>query len=99
MTDKMITDPDWHGWHLDAYIPALVFKGGRHPGYRIDLDRMLTRDQFGWWIVQIYGKGWGADALLGLVAAVDEVLDLQTNAEFSPESMRRQVAKFRSGSN
>lgn len=99
MTDKMITDPDWHGWHLDTSIPALVYSGDSRRDYWIDLDRMLTRDQFGWWVLQTYGKGWGSYALEGFATAVDEILDMQAIAEFTPESIRRQVAKFRSGLN
>ncbi len=92
MTNR-IAPPMWHDWALHPNIPALIFTGQRHPGYRIDLDRMLTRDQFGWWVLQIYDK-WGSEGLAGFVSAADDILDFQKTAEFTPESIRRQVARF-----
>jgi hypothetical protein len=89
-----ISPKDWNGWHLETETPSLVYDGVPHLNYTIDLDRMLTRDQFAWWILQLHGKNWGDDALLGLVEAVDELLDPQTNAEFSPQAMRQRVAEF-----
>lgn len=94
MTDNLITRDGWSGWHLDAKTPALVYAGDSRLDYHIDLDRMLTRDQFGWWVLQTYGKGWGSYALEGLATAVDEILNMQTVAEYTPEAMRRQVAEF-----
>jgi hypothetical protein len=73
MTD-LITFDDWNGWHLDPDIPALIYTGNRHPGYRIDFDRMLSSDDLVFWFIQIGREGWPG-ALEGFADAVDEILD------------------------
>ncbi len=96
MTDNLITARGWRGWYLNPEVPYLVFLDG-HPGYRIDFDRLLTARDVLFWITQINGKVWGGDAVVGLVEALEDLLDLQntlTRGDLTLESVREQVAAF-----
>jgi hypothetical protein len=103
-----ISPIEWNGWHLDPSIPALTYMGEQHPGYQIDLDRMLTSDDVLFWFIQISRKPWPG-ALSGFAEAVDDVLDphqrmstlrqtaiseVRTERDYTPEGIRARVAEF-----
>lgn len=99
---NVISPIHWNGWHLDPSVPALIYIGEHHPGYQVDLDRMLTSDDIVFFTIQVGGKPWPG-ALDGFVAAVDDVYDPHRtmNAEhrpeesrYTPETIRARVAEF-----
>lgn len=103
MTERIGPD-HWNGWTLDPTIPALIYDGERHLGYRIDLDRMLTNDDIVFFVIQVGGKNWPG-ALDGFVAAIDDVynphremnsMHRPQESSYTPESIRDAVRKFAS---
>lgn len=103
MQKNWISPEHWNGWKLDPDLPALIYSGEQHPGYCIELDRMLTNDEVVYWVVQIGGKPWPG-SLEGFVAAIDDLYDPHKEmnsmwrrdgeGRYTPESIRAAVATF-----
>ena len=67
----------YHHWKLDAKYETIE---PINHDYWIPLSRCTTSSQILDWIVQVQGKAWGTDEVVGeLVAILDSVLDIQKN--------------------
>jgi hypothetical protein len=84
--DDFLAEPDgkgnWGLWRLDPTEPVIYPISPYR--YEIDLETCTSCANVLDWIAQIAGKGWNdddnaRDIIGGLVVALDDILDLQSN--------------------
>ncbi|MBA7685790.1 hypothetical protein ES703_94218 [subsurface metagenome] len=88
----------WGPWEYDAASLVLWCKGIEVADeYWIDLKGCNNAREILDWIVQINGKGWGAECVGYLVQALDDILDLQRNIVHLPPGKTFDVKEHLAG--